>query len=285
MGERAGRAGDVMADSQVSVGAALSFAWSFWRGHWREIWGALALNGLAFTVFFAGVFAYNLNLVAAGGAALMFTVYSVYGAVIRLAFAADHPDDPEYRLGAQGLQWRRMELRMLGANLLVTFFMLVLGLLLVVCLLAPVIAMVMSKGGPLPTGMTLKDLDRMLGPEGMIALQVGELVVRLIMIFVLIRLSLYLPASAESGRIAVFKTWKLTRGRFWQIFASTLVITLPTVLILGLGGLPVDGQSAPLSPGETFLYSLVCGGWAGAVAAPLCAAIQAYFYRNLRSVS
>ncbi len=47
----------MMSDSQVSVGAALSYAWSLWRSHWREIWGVLALNALGCTVLCAGVFA------------------------------------------------------------------------------------------------------------------------------------------------------------------------------------------------------------------------------------
>ena len=275
-----------MSDSQLTVGAALGYAWSLWRSHWREIWGALALNALACTVLCAGLFSQNLALMGVGGLGMLFTKYAVYGAVIRLAFAEDHRDDAAYRPGGLGLQWRGMELRMLGADALLTFFLIVLSLLLAVALAAPLMGIMMSRGGPLPTQLAPQDLQKMIGPNGMVAVQVGGMVLRMVVAFVVVRLSLYLPATAESGHIAVFRTWKLTRGHFWQIFAATLVIGLPTVLIMSLGvgaGLTLDGQPAPLAPAETFLYSLVCGGWAGAAAMPLAAAVQAYFYRNLRT--
>jgi len=276
-----------MSDSQVSVGAALGYAWSLWRTHGREIWGALALNALAFTVLCAGVFAQNLTLLLAGGLGLVVTKYAVYGAMIRLAYGGEHPGDPQYQVGGLGLQWRGMELRMLGADALVTVFLVILTLLLVIALLAPVLGTVMSHGTiPNASTLTPDQLNQMLGPSGSTIMEVGQIVLRLVLAFVVIRLSLYLPATAESGRISIFRTWKLTRGHFWQIFAATLVIGLPTVLIMSLGvgaGLSLDGRPAPLAPGETFLYSLICGGWAGAAATPLAAGVQAYFYRNLKT--
>ncbi len=64
------------------------------------------------------------------------------------------------------------------------------------------------------------------------------------------------------------------------------MLELPSALIMVVGagaGLALDGKPAPLAPGETFIYSLVCGGWAGAAAMPLAAGVQAYFYRNLKT--
>jgi hypothetical protein len=279
-----------MSDSQVSVGAALGYAWSLWRSHWREIWGALALNALACTVLCAGLFAQNLQLIGLGALSFLATKYAVYGSVMRLAFGGEHPDDPGYQHGALGLQWRRMELRMFGADVLLTFFLAVLAILLGLAIVAPVFAMVMNKGGTLPTGLSttqqVEQLQQLIGPTGVTIVAVGELVLRIVLLFVIIRLSLYLPATAESGRISIFRTWKLTRGQFWRIFAATLVIGLPTVLIMSVGagaGLSLNGQPAPLAPGETFFYSLICGGWAGAAAVPLTAGVQAYFYRNLKT--
>ena len=276
-----------MSDSQISVGAALGYAWSLWRSHWREIWGALALSALAWTVFCAGLFAQNLELIGAGVLGLLLTKYAVYGAILRLAFAGEHADDPAFKVGSLGLQWRRMELRMFGADALLTFFLIVFTVLLGLALFAPVIGIVMSRGGPLPAPpSTPQQLEQLIGPTGVTVMAVGELVLRVALLFVLTRLALYLPATAESGRISIFRTWKLTRGQFWRIFASTLVIGLPTVLIMSVGagaGLSLNGQPAPLAPGETFLYSLICGGWAGAAATPLAAGVQAYFYRNLKT--
>ncbi|HEY5411590.1 MAG TPA: hypothetical protein VIJ94_12790 [Caulobacteraceae bacterium] len=275
-----------MSDSQLSVGAALGYAWSLWRSHWREIWGAFALNALACTVLCAGLFAQNWLLIAAAGVGLLFTMYSVYGAMVRLAFAAEHPDDPEFRLGVLGLQWRKMELRMLGAHVLLIIFLLILALLLAIALAAPLMGVIMAKGVPITAASTPADLPRLLGPAGTQALNLGTIALQMALTFVAIRLSLYLVATGASRKVAVLRTWKLTRGHFWQIFAATLIIGLPTVLIMSVGvgaGLSLDGRPAPLAPGETFLYSLICGGWAGAAAMPLAAGVQAYFYRNLKT--
>lgn len=273
-----------MSDSQVTVGGALGYAWSLWRTHWREIWGVLALNALACTVLCAGVFAQNWRLMAAADAALLFTMFATYGAVYRLAFSAEHPDDPEFKLGNMGLQWRWMELKMLGAHLLLALFLVIVAVLLGIAIWALVMGVVMSQGGPMPT--TQADLQRALGPTGGQALNLAELALQLVLMFVATRLSLYLAATADRGKVSVLRTWKLTRGQFLRIFAATIVIGLPTVLIMSLGvgvGMSLDGRPAPLAPGETFLYSLICGGWAGAAAVPMVAGVQAYFYRNLKT--
>lgn len=274
-----------MSDSQVSVGAALGYAWSLWRGHWREVWGVLALNGLAWTVFCAGLFAVNEYLLLAGGLAQMIITLAVYGAVVRLGGGAEHPDDPDFRLGALGIQWRRMEMRILGAQLLLFVFMFVIGLLVFALLLAPPIAVMMSRGGPLPATMTQAQLQAMLGPNGVDALKLGFVFAQLILYLVFVRLSLSLAASADSGRISVLRTWRLARGHYFQILFATILIGLPTGLIMSLAGLPMDAQAAPLQPGEMFIYSLVCGGWAGAAATPLLAGVQTYFYRKLSTLS
>ncbi len=111
-------------------------------------------------------------------------------------------------------------------------------------------------------------------------------IIQLVLAFVLIRLALYVPATADSQKVQLLRTWKLTRGRFWQVFLATVVLWLPSILIIALGsgaGLSMDGKPAPLEPGWTFFFSLACGGWAGAAAMPLAAGVQAYFYRNLKT--
>ena len=111
-------------------------------------------------------------------------------------------------------------------------------------------------------------------------------IIQLVMAFVLIRLALYVPVTADTQKVQLLRTWKLTRGHFWQIFLATIILWLPSLLIIGLGsgaGLSLDGKPATLDPGWTFFFSLACGGWAGAAAMPLAAGVQAYFYRNLKT--
>ena len=69
-----------MAEGEITIGGALSYAWSILSHNWRAIWGILALNALGWTVLFAGMFARHGDLVAAGMAAVTLTKYPVYGA-------------------------------------------------------------------------------------------------------------------------------------------------------------------------------------------------------------
>jgi hypothetical protein len=275
-----------MSDSQVSIGAALGYAWTLWRSHWREIWGVLALNALAYTVWFAGSFAGDSNIAAAGWGGLLVTTFPVYGSIMRLAFGAEHPRDADFQLGALGMQWRRMEARLLMANLLLT---LLLFLVLVICAgLAAVVLLgvfAAKASGHLPAAgaMTQAYVDKTLGPD---AFPITMAFIVAVLIFVMMRLALYIPATAESQKVQVIKTWRLTRGRFWQIFGATLVLWLPSLVITIFGNgaaLAANGGPAPLAPGETFFYSLICGCWAGAAAMPLMAGVQAYFYRNVKT--
>ena len=276
-----------MADSQVSLRASLAYAWDLLRTKWRDIWGALALSALASTVVYAGLFAQNNTLVVAGLPAMLLTKYAIYGAVVRLGFGAEHQDDPEFRPGVMGLQWKRMELRMFGADLLLGAFQLVIGILLAIALTAPLIGVIMSHGAP-PAGITTPEqLMQQLGPNGETIMQVEQFVLWAAIALIGIRLSLSLPASAESGRVAVLSTWKLTKGVFWRLAAASIVVALPLIVILTLIGAATAGPAGEMrrfSPSEAFVFALVCGSWAGAAITPLTAAVQVYFYRRLKAV-
>ncbi len=277
-----------MADSQVSLGASLTYGWDLLRAHWREIWGALALNALAWTVLFAGVFAQNDALILAGSLAMMLTKYAVYGSVVRLTFGADHHDDPDFKLGVLGLQWKRMELRMFAADFLLSIFQFVILMLVAIALTAPLVGIAMSHGAQAADVRTLEQFATVLGPHGATILQIVPLVVWAIVILVGIRLSLSLPASAESGRISVLGTWKLSQHSFLRLLGATVVVMLPLIVILLMIGGAVagsDGQMRRFSPSEAFIFAMVCGLWAGGAVTPLIAAIQAYFYKHAKATA
>lgn len=275
-----------MSDSPVSVGAALGYAWSLWRTHWREIWGALALNALACTVLSAGIFSNNPMLVLGGLIALLFTRFTVYGSVFRLAFAPDHAGDDQFNVANLGIQWRGMESKLFLAGALMFVFFAILLMLMAFVLACALGAALYAHGVTPMDAMKLKDPFQAAGPLGPKIHDVGYSVMQLVLTLVGIRLSLAFPATAESGKVQMLRTWRLTKGHFWQLFFATLVLELPSALIMMVGAgaaLASNGQPAPLAPGETFLYSLICGGWAGAAAMPLAAGVQAYFYRNLKT--
>ena len=280
-----------MADSQVSLGASLTYGWDLLRAHWREIWGVLALNALAWTVLFAGLFAQNQVLILVGLLAVILAKYSVYGSVVRLGFGAEHHDDADFKPGVLGLQWKRMELRMFGADALVAVFFLVLMALLMIALVAPLVGIVMSHGATPADIQTQEQMLHWLGPDGQSILRAEQVAFQVLVIILLaigVRLSLTLPASAESNKISVLGTWKLARGSFWRLLGASLLVRLPLVgiLILVLGSVAgPDGKLGHFTPTEAFVFALVCGLWAGAAVAPMSAAIQAYFYKHAKATA
>jgi hypothetical protein len=139
-----------MAERETSIGGALGFAWSLVSQNWRAIWGVLALNALAWTVLFAGLFAARPELSTAGSSALIVLKYPLYGAIYRLALPAEARDrDPDLHLGPLGLQWRPVEFRIFIADILLSILLLVVFLLAAVAMSAVVLGVVMAQGGSL----------------------------------------------------------------------------------------------------------------------------------------
>jgi hypothetical protein len=272
-----------MAESEVSISGALSFAWSFLSHNWRSIWGVLALNALSWTVLYAGLFANQPALDLAGALAFLVTNYPVYGAVFRIARKAGDKE-PDSQPGAHGIQWRGMELRMLIADLLVFVFQLILGVLILFALLSPFAAMAFPYVAKLKGVATQADLQRILGPAGAQAIQLIPLVVWAVLLFVRMRLFLALPASGLGGRVAVFRTWKLTKGRFLSIFLAYFVVQTPMMVTTAVLSAALSGQIDTLTPVQIFTYSILSGVLAGAASTPLTAALQAYFYQGLGPV-
>ena len=277
----------MMADSQVSVGGALRFAWALLSQNWRAIWGALALNALAWTVLVAGLLAGNGDLLLGGWLGVLMTKYPLYGAVIR---ASDAKAKAKTQASAPapthlGLQWRAPELRMLGADALFSIFQLIMGMLVAIALLAPVIGVFMRSGVDPAKLTTPQEVMARLGPHGPAIMQGESLAFWIILTALALRLSLALVASAESGRVVLLSTWRLTRGQFWRLAGASLMVNLPLIVALAVTGAVTPlGTSQAVTPGEIFSYALLTGVLAGAATTPLMAGVQLYFYRRLGPV-
>jgi hypothetical protein len=273
-----------MAEGEITISGALSAAWSILSLHWRTIWGILALNALSWTVIFAGVFAHRPELASAGIGASLATSYPLRGAVFRLSAGPESANSPAYKLGALGIQWGWMELRMFGAWALTGVFLAIILMIVTIALMAPLVGIFMSHVPPLTLAQP-DDFLRGLGPDGPQVLTMVDIVLAAVFAFLAMRLFLAMPASALSGRLAVLRTWKLTHGAFWTIFVAYVVVQVPTLITWFLAIASLKGELADFTPVQTFGYAILSGILAGAASAPLNAGLQAYFYKALGPVT
>ena len=123
-----------------------------------------------------------------------------------------------------------------------------------------------------------------LGPQGGAILMAGQTVILLIIAFVGVRLLLAWPASAFGRRVAVLRTWPLTRGRFWSIFIPYLLVQAPILATYSVATASMNGQLAAMTPAQILGYSVLLGALAGCASLPLTAGLQAYFYKALGPV-
>jgi len=275
-----------MADSQVSLGASLIYAWDLLRTHWRAIWGGLALVSLTATVQAAGAYAGNIPMMIVGVAAQAVTLPVLYGAIFRLAFADRHAGDAAFTPGPSGLQWRAMEWRLLASSLLLGVFLAIILMLALVLAGGVAIGILMNKGIMTPP-QTPEAFAAALGPTGQLAVTVIALAGVMALLFFFIRLRLAVAATADSGKIVVLKSWPLTKGQFIRIFGAIFLIQLPLTLVQALLAAMADGDAVgaagagQMAPGAAMGSALVTGVVYGGVVLPLTASAIAYFFRGV----
>ena len=279
----------MMADSQLSVGGAIGYAWTLWRERARSIWGVLALASLAATVLLAGDLSNNQQITLVGQLAAVVCQLMVQGAVFRLALADLHPGDPAFVPGPSGVQWRRMEWRLLGASLLAYLFLAIVVVLCAVVVLAVPIGILINKGLPPTALQDPAGLASILGTTGQASLVVLFFAAVAVVINFGFRLSLVGPTTADTGQISVLKTWPSTKGQVSRIFVTLVAINLSPLLIgvsvvtaIAAADQPGLTTSTQLSPGAVMISALVMGAMMGGFVAPMTAAALAYYYRNLK---
>ena len=225
----------MMADSQVSVGGSLVYAWTLLKTHWRSIWAVLALTALAETVYVAGAYALNNTLLAGGLAAQLITQIMLYGAVFRLAFADRHPGDPAFALDHAGLQWRGLEWRLLGAMALLFVFLLIIALLGMVLVGGVALGVTSATGAALPDAVSAIFL---------ILLLVGALAA---VVYPLVRLSLSMPMTMAQQHIRLFESWRPTHGRFWPLAGAILLCLVLIGVVLVVAAIVTTAVAAAVT--------------------------------------
>ena len=279
-----------MAQSNVPVMEAARAAYRFWREAWRPALGALLVLSAAAAV--QGYFA----MTGATGWALLGTLVTLvaqiiaYGALFRLAFADERTGEPAFQTGPGGLQWGGMENRLLGATLLLLLLVFVAAIIFAILFVIAMFVAVGGAGADLEGADTPQAVFEALGYRGVLVLGVTTLAAALLAIWVSVRLALVLPATASSGKVQVFETWRLTKGQFWRILAAMLIASAPTILWAMFSG-GVEGALAEdgpregvrvLPPATAAVMAVVGGLVTGVLQAPLSAGLTAYLYRGLR---
>lgn len=248
------------------VRAAILFA----RANVARVVGVLAL-----------VMLLNIAGDAAGGAsAIVLTVIATLlgslmanAALLRLAFASEHPGDPDFKVGPQGFQFGRPELRLLGAILLLTLFFLLAILFLLVLAFILTIALVVAVHGQAAVPSSANHLP----PDVQAMLSFLILIFAGALLWAAIRVCLYPAATIANKRIQVFSTWRLTDGNWLRIFAAFLILLLPAIVLAGF--LKASQPYPALQAGFAVLSAAVNAF----VEIPLFCGLYATLYKLLRA--
>ena len=279
-----------MAQSNVPVMEAARAAYRFWREAWRPALGALLL------VSALGAAQYYLAATGQSGWSLLATLLTLpaqmvaYGALFRLAFADERIGEPAFLPGPGGLQWGGMENRLLGATLLLMLLAFVAIILLIFVFVIALMAVAGGAAAGLEDADTPQEIMEALGPRGMLTLGLLAIAAGALGIWISVRLALVLPATAATGRVQVFETWRLTKGQFWRILAAMLIASAPSIVWALFNGAVEGalGEEGPregvhvLPAGAAAVMAVLGGLVTGVLQTPLTVGLGAFLYRGLR---
>ncbi|MBV8681285.1 MAG: hypothetical protein JO111_00320 [Caulobacteraceae bacterium] len=241
--------------------AALEFLPIAWKRAWLSMLVAI-LSMVGATAFDDGRFAGLCVAVA------VIAVTVEAGALWRLSLG-------EGRLGFGGLQIGWVEVRLAGAAALSFLFMLILGLLAFIVLLAFAYAAAASGHGFVASDVAT--WARAVEDRGRIVVVAVAFACAIALAWAFGRISLAAPASIRRGRVQVLSTWPLTRGRVWTMAAASLVVmALPTLLIVGLARAGTVAGPGAAAAGVMAAVVVAAGLWL-----PLNVGLATYLYSRL----
>jgi hypothetical protein len=255
------------AHKKVRVFPAVKAAIKFALASAPRVWGVLAAV-VVFNIAAAVATPLFLKICLTLAAALIGLM--AQAALFRLDFAQGGSDEPEFKIGPGGFQWREPETRLLGASLLLAFLF-SLGFLfwIVIAIFGVGTATVVSgQGGAAPGSPPPESAQLVVGVLALILLGAG--------IWVGVRVSLYQAATVASRKIMVFSTWHLTKGNFWAILAASIILLLPE-LVLTFGA-----RIPNLPTGVALGIALVLGVVIAFVELPLMCGLNAHLYALLK---
>jgi hypothetical protein len=274
--------------STVPIKQSVRAAFEFRRLHWRTVAGVLGLVALGGTLNAAGEMSGDRGAQMIGEIVYVIGTAMAYAALMRLAFADEHPGDPEFRPGPQGFQWGKPEWRLLGVAVLILFAYVIAFVMFL--FFAMLVIIVAGGAGVLKDGATPDDLLKALGPGGATVLGLLVIAFALGLLYVAVRISLAPAATVARRRISVFDTWALTKGQVWPLLAATLLVSLPSIVAGIVVGVIQNQTGQPTGPRDAMQIAmpgaLIVGLIPGLVVAfiqlPLSVGLVAYLFRGLR---
>lgn len=210
---------------QLRLGEALSAAVPGMIRGWKEAWGAVVVGAILWAVrpFVADGLVW-VWVLAAVAATLVLT-----GALTRVSISHDLVGARRLGLGPVGLQFRMPELRLAGATALCAVF-----LSMIVSVVALVLLAVFGMAGLDASAIQAREWAAV-GPAWKLALLAVLTVGVLFAVAALIvRLSLFAPATVGRGHMVSLNSMALTREVFWPLFAGLIVVAVPKFILIGL---------------------------------------------------
>lgn len=164
------------------------------------------------------------------GVATVLTLVAT-GALARLSITPDLKGARALGLGPGGLQFRWPELRLVGAALLCLIF-----LAMIVSILGLVVLAIFGGAELDVAAIQARDWAAVGAPWKLAVLAVvgvGAVVVPLVL---LVRLSLFVPATLGRRQMVSLNSMGIAYGSFWALLAGLIVTSVPAIALRGLIG-------------------------------------------------
>lgn len=256
----------------ISVGEGVKAGYGFILPSWRRAIAALVLYAVTANAYFYTVIAGLAP--AAILATLVLTLLAscvVDGGLLRIALDHGKP-------GPGGLQWGRVESRLLGLALLCVVLFSTVSLLLLIVLV--MVSIGVSLPAKTPASSDIAAWMASIGSIGAAVFCAAMAAAIGVLVWLSVRLCLAQPATVARDRIQLLSSITLTRHGFPILLGVVGAVTLPILAVLGLAAVlrPTDGAIAP----TTALVLAATAGLALAlIHAPAKAGALAYLYRRL----
>ena len=251
-------------DRRLRLGEALKASVVGLVRAWRWAWAAMAVCALVWAArpFMVGVLGW------VWAAAALVAGLILIGALARTAVSDDRNDARRLGLGAAGLQLGLPELRLLGAALLCSVFM-----AMILSVVALVLLAVFGMAELNAEAIRLRDWAAVGPIWKLVLLAVVTLLAFYGVLVMVVRLSLFAPATLGRGHMVSLNSMGIAQGSFRPLLGGLVVVVgLPI-----LGPLILTGAGLPSGVATWIVWAVVIS----AFEAPLALAFLGAAYRRL----